>query len=85
MRINKTIIEKIWHRLTRESRPPFPLRMEDRDFTAIDLYSGPGGGHILRSDGVVAKWDLDSTEVELDPGWCVGALVIGSERIPELK
>ena len=91
MRVNKNIIEKIWHRLTRESRPPFPLRMEDRDFTAIDLYGGPGGGHILRSDGVVAKWDLDSTElgvtymVELDPGWRVGALAIGSERIPELK
>src|SRR5262245_3694241 len=54
-------IEKIWHRLTRESRPPFHLRMEDRDFTVIDLYGGPGGGHIPRSDGVVAKWDLDST------------------------
>jgi hypothetical protein len=91
VRVNQTIIEKIWRRLAQESHPPFLLHMENAEFTAIDLYGGPGGGHVLRSDGVVAKWGYESLEVEaeyeveLDPGWRLGALVIGAERIPELK
>lgn len=101
MRVDKITIEKIWRRFSQESRPPFLVRMDDGDFTAIDLYGGLGVGHILRSDGVVAKWDIFietdrerevglkpncEYEVELDPNWCVAALVIASERcIPELK
>ena len=88
MRVNETTIEKIWRRFAHESLHIFPLRMEDVDFTAIDLYGGPGGGHSLRSDGFVLQWVCDTEleyEVELNPGWCIGALVIGSERIPELK
>jgi hypothetical protein len=88
MRVNETTIEKIWRRFAHESRPIFPLRMEDVDFTAVDLYGGPGGGHALRSDGIVLQWGGATEfeyEVELNPGWCIGALVIGSERITELK
>jgi hypothetical protein len=88
MRVDETTIEKIWRRFAHESLFIFPLRMEDVDFTAIDLYGGPGGGHALRSDGIVLYWGEDTEleyEVELNPGWRIGALVIGSERIPELK
>jgi len=89
--VNRTIIEKIWRRLAQEFHPPFLLHMENTEFTAIDLYGWPGGGHVLRSDVVIAKWSYDfvhkisNYEVELDHGWRVGALVIGAERIPGLK
>jgi hypothetical protein len=90
-RVNQITIERIWRRLAQESNSPFLLRMDNAEFTAIDLYGGPGSGYVLRSDGVVAKWNYESLaagveyEVELDHGWCVGALVIGAKRIPELK
>src|ERR1043165_4301400 len=90
MRVNNTTIEKIWSRLSQDLQPPFPLHMDDSDFTAIDLWGGLGEGHMLRSDGVVVRWellDLSNTEIKIEPnpGWCVGALVMASERIPELK
>jgi hypothetical protein len=65
--------------------------MADGDFTAIDLYGGPGGGHVLRSDGVIVRWNWVSLEIgaqyeiEMDPNWCIAAVVIAAERIPELK
>lgn len=38
--------------------------MENAEFTAIDLYGGPGSGHVLRSDGAVARWSCQSSEIE---------------------
>jgi hypothetical protein len=90
MRVPLPIIEKLWQRRTPEAQVPFPLQMADGDFTAIDLYGGPGSGHLLRSDGVIVRWDWDTLEtgeyeIETDPNWCIAALVIAAERISELK
>lgn len=91
MQVQASTIEKIWQRCELAAQPPFQLWMAGREYTAINLYGGPVSGHLLRSDGVIARWDwdlLDSGEnyaVESDPGWCLGALVIGAERIPELS
>lgn len=91
LQVDALTIEKIWDRFAKESRPPFLVQMEDGEFTAIDLYGGPGGGHILRSDGVIAKWEFEAFEtpeeykIEPDPDWCIGAIAIASERIPELR
>jgi hypothetical protein len=91
LRVDALTIEKIWSRFIKESRPIFSLQMEDGDFTAIDLYGGPGAGHVLRSDGVIARWEYETFEtpvkyqIEPDPGCCIGAIAIASERIPEFR
>lgn len=94
IRVDKALIERIWRRMSQDSRPPFQVQMPDGDFSAIDLYGDLGVGRILRSDGVVATWDIDFEEIgnetkykiELDPNWCVAALVLASTRnVPELK
>ncbi len=91
--VENALIERIWQRMAQEPRPPFQVQMPDGDVTAIDLYGDLGIGHILRSDGVIARWEIDfealgneaEYEIELDPNWCVAALVIASKRnIPEL-
>ena len=87
MRITPDTVQAIWERCTNVGSvhsETFP----DGIFEAVDIYSGPGGGHVLRIDGRVFEWELgprlETRWREADVHSALQGMVLGARVIPEL-
>ena len=88
MRVSLDVVRALWERLGSEGRV-YQMNLPDGQSEAIDLFAGPGGGSVLRSDGSIFDWDLDPRlEVVFRPSdqhSAVQALAIAARRLPELR
>lgn len=89
MFVSTEIVARLFARLHSSggSSAPRLALFPDGVLYTIDLHGGPGGGHVLRSDGGIFSWDV------IEPGFraeqtdwrCVQALAIAARRLPELR
>ena len=90
MRIPEAIVDSVWRRYARDGRKIERMTFPDGTADAIDLEAGPGGGSVLRSDGMVFEWGGDAVDfVTLrvaDERTIVRCLAIAARRrLPELR
>jgi hypothetical protein len=88
MRIAPEIVQLVWKRAT-ESGRVFQHPFSTSPGEGVDIYGGPGAGHVLRSDGKVFEWEFGAdAEVryrEADEHSATQGLVLGTRVFPELR
>ncbi len=80
----------IQHLIQRWFDSPTHLELVDavRTSGALPVYADMGGALLLRPDGEILcfPWDsLGEPARESDPGWRITAVVVGTEKYPELR